>query len=193
MLTNLKQPKSLKLIYKWNGVSKTARPEKPEVTGINVAEGYGADCQDGFKFDMFIAMGCILTQFLYHFSPHEWKWQPTPISLPGKLHGQRSLAGYSPWDCKESDKTEWLTHSTNSRETFSDIVSCDDIQASLLLIYYLYGSVFFHSIVAPIKGSSITKVVIKIEIRWPYSSGHPDDTYYDYIFLAQSSKLNSQV
>ena len=25
------------------------------------------------------------------------KWQPTPVSLPGKSHGQRSLAGYSLW------------------------------------------------------------------------------------------------
>ena len=29
-------------------------------------------------------------------SPGE-KWQPTPVFLPGKSHGQRSLAGYSPW------------------------------------------------------------------------------------------------
>ena len=36
------------------------------------------------------------------------KWQPTPGSLRGKSHGQRSLAGYSPWDCKESDMTEQL-------------------------------------------------------------------------------------
>ena len=28
------------------------------------------------------------------------KWQPTPVLLPGKSHGQRSLAGYSPWGCK---------------------------------------------------------------------------------------------
>ena len=34
------------------------------------------------------------------------KWQPTPVFLPGKSHGQRSLAGYSPWGCKESDRTE---------------------------------------------------------------------------------------
>ena len=26
------------------------------------------------------------------------KWQPTPVFLPGKIHGQRSLAGWSPWD-----------------------------------------------------------------------------------------------
>ena len=28
--------------------------------------------------------------------------QPTPVFLPGDSHGQRRLAGYSPWDCKES-------------------------------------------------------------------------------------------
>ena len=36
------------------------------------------------------------------------KWQPTPVLLPGKSHGQRSLVGYSPWDGKESDMTEQL-------------------------------------------------------------------------------------
>ena len=25
------------------------------------------------------------------------KWQPTPVFLPGKVHGQRSLVGCSPW------------------------------------------------------------------------------------------------
>ena len=33
------------------------------------------------------------------------KWQPTPVFLPGKSHGQRGLVGYSPWGCTESDKT----------------------------------------------------------------------------------------
>ena len=28
------------------------------------------------------------------------KWQPTPVFLPGKSHGQRSLVGYSPWGHK---------------------------------------------------------------------------------------------
>ena len=31
---------------------------------------------------------------------------PTPVFLPGKSYGQRSLTGYSPWDCKELDMTE---------------------------------------------------------------------------------------
>ena len=30
-------------------------------------------------------------------------WQPSPVFLTGKSHGQRSLVGYSPWGCKESD------------------------------------------------------------------------------------------
>ena len=33
-------------------------------------------------------------------------WQLTPVFLPGESHGQRSLAGYSPWGCKESDMTD---------------------------------------------------------------------------------------
>ena len=37
------------------------------------------------------------------------KWQPTPVLLPGKSNGRRSLAGYSPWGCEESDATEQAT------------------------------------------------------------------------------------
>ena len=32
--------------------------------------------------------------------PWQRAWQPTPVFLPGESCGQRSLAGYSPWDCK---------------------------------------------------------------------------------------------
>ena len=32
--------------------------------------------------------------------PWRRKWQPTPVFLPGKSHGQRSLAGYCPWGCR---------------------------------------------------------------------------------------------
>ena len=38
--------------------------------------------------------------------PWRRKWQPTPVFLPGKPHGQQSLVGYSPWGSKESDATE---------------------------------------------------------------------------------------
>ena len=36
------------------------------------------------------------------------QWHPTPVLLPGKSHGWRSLVGCSPWGCKESDTTERL-------------------------------------------------------------------------------------
>ena len=36
------------------------------------------------------------------------KWHSIPVFLPGKSHGWRSLAGYSPWGCKELDTTERL-------------------------------------------------------------------------------------
>ena len=41
-------------------------------------------------------------------SPGGEKWQPIAVFLPGKSHGQRSLAGYSPWGPKESDRTRGL-------------------------------------------------------------------------------------
>ena len=36
------------------------------------------------------------------------QWQPTPVLLPGKSHGRRSLVGCSPWGHEESDTTERL-------------------------------------------------------------------------------------
>ena len=41
--------------------------------------------------------------------PQKRKWQPTPVSLPEKSHGQRSLVSHSPWGWKESDTTEGLS------------------------------------------------------------------------------------
>ena len=42
--------------------------------------------------------------------PYLWRrqWHPTPVLLPGKSLGWRSLVGCSPWGRKESDTTEWL-------------------------------------------------------------------------------------
>ena len=38
-------------------------------------------------------------------------WLPISVVLPGEFQGQGSLAGYSPWGCKESDVTERLNNS----------------------------------------------------------------------------------
>ena len=42
--------------------------------------------------------------------------QPTLIFLPGESQGQRSLAGYSPWGCKEPDTTEVTEHTRVSED-----------------------------------------------------------------------------
>ena len=42
--------------------------------------------------------------------PWKMTWQPTPVFLPGKFHGHRSLAGYSPWGHKELDTTKATSH-----------------------------------------------------------------------------------
>ena len=49
--------------------------------------------------------------------PWRRKWQPTPVHLPGKSHGQRSLVGYSPQGHKESDTTEQLTSNKARKDT----------------------------------------------------------------------------
>ena len=41
--------------------------------------------------------------------PWRRAWQPTPVFLPGESHGQRSVAGYSPWGRRESNTTKWLS------------------------------------------------------------------------------------
>ena len=49
------------------------------------------------------------------------KWQPSPVFLPREFHEQRSLVGYSPWDHKESDTTEWLTLSVVSQRSHASL------------------------------------------------------------------------
>ena len=46
--------------------------------------------------------------------PLEEDTAPTPVFLPGESHGQRSLAGYSPWGRKQSDITEQLSTALSS-------------------------------------------------------------------------------
>ena len=50
------------------------------------------------------------TDIIYREAGMAWRrqWHPTPVLLPGKSHGGRSLVGYSPWGCEELDTTERL-------------------------------------------------------------------------------------
>ena len=50
------------------------------------------------------SLGLSLVQSLSWDDPLEKVWQPTLVLLPGEFHGQRSLAGYSPWGCKSQSQ-----------------------------------------------------------------------------------------
>ena len=58
---------------------------------------------------------CRTCRFYYWVGKIPWrrKWPPTPVFLPGESHGQRSLAGYSPWGRKKLDTTEQLNNNWN--------------------------------------------------------------------------------
>ena len=56
-------------------------------------------------------------------------FQPTPAFLPRESHGQRSLAGYSPWSCKELDTTEQLTLVMKQSESEGHSVVSDTLRS----------------------------------------------------------------
>ena len=77
---------------------------------------YSCSCQYGHKaavflraplsFSSFLTFSCTFIVIL-HWNRRR-QWQPTPVLLSGKSHGQRSLIGCSPWDRWQSDTTEQL-------------------------------------------------------------------------------------
>ena len=57
--------------------------------------------------------------------PWGWSWHPTPVFFPGEFHGQRSLAGYSPWGHRESDRMDGAQrHSSKGTEKAYDFWAC---------------------------------------------------------------------
>ena len=65
------------------------------------ASGKESACNAGDERDMSLTPG-------WRRFPSSRKWQPAPVFLRGKFHGQRSLAGYSPRGCKKLDTTELM-------------------------------------------------------------------------------------
>ena len=61
-------------------------------------------------WDIFLCFSQLPTLVYTFIRIVSWRrqWQPTPVLLPGKAHGQRSLVGCSPWGWWESDTTERL-------------------------------------------------------------------------------------
>ena len=73
--------------------------------------------------------------------PWRRKWQPTPVFLPGKSHGQKSLASYSPWVSKESDMTYMYKYIGLAKEfIWVFLVSCKQkTRTNFWLTQYIYN------------------------------------------------------
>ena len=80
--------------------------------------------------------------------PWRRKWQPTPVFLPGKFHGQRSLVGYNPRGHKEPDTTEH-THCCSFAQSGPPLCNpMDSIMPYLSVPHHLpkFGQVHAHCI-----------------------------------------------
>ena len=73
--------------------------------------------------------------------PWSRKQQLTPVLLPGKSHGQRSLVGYSPWGCKQSDTTERLsTHTIDYHLAYFSFLTHFPISDNIILLFNINDS-----------------------------------------------------
>ena len=88
--------------------------------------------------------------------PWRRKWQPTPVLLPGKSHGWRSLVGYSPWGRKELNMTEqlhfhlciakWLHNKLTSITSYShSVFLVRELLRFTLLVTFKYTIQYEHS------------------------------------------------
>ena len=70
------------------------------------------DLADPIVFEVAVAERDAVWRVLQAYRDIPWikKWQSTPVFLPGGFHGQRSLVGYSPCGCKESNTSQQLTY-----------------------------------------------------------------------------------
>ena len=106
--TELEQ-KISQFLWKHKGpqIAKAVLRKKNGAGGINLPD-----------FRLYYKGASLVAQTVKHLSamqetwvvkiPWRRKWQPTPVFLPGKSHGRRSLVGYCPLGCKESDMIEQL-------------------------------------------------------------------------------------
>ena len=83
-------PKSKCLLISWLQSPSAVILEPPKINSDNVSTVSPFICHEVMGLD------------------RRSQWQSTPVLLPGKSHGWRSLVGCSPWDHEESDMTERL-------------------------------------------------------------------------------------
>ena len=91
------------------------------LVGMEMSQGFPGNTTG--KEPICQCRGCKKLKFHPWVRKVPWKrtGQPAPVFSPGKFHGQRSLAAYSPWGCKELDMTE-VTHTHTHTHTHTQSV-----------------------------------------------------------------------
>ena len=69
--------------------------------------------------------------------PWRRKRQPTPVLLPRKSHGQKSLEGHSLWGCKELDTTQGLNHQHQHKLKYAIVTKRDDFVPVYMYIWWV--------------------------------------------------------
>ena len=119
-------------LHRWRVVSKVERGGMPCVNkladltcpvsrGLCNTEPVEQTVQRGVHFDLLQVKEHRRWGFNPWIGEIPWRRKPAPGSLPGKSHGQRRLAGYSPKGCQESDTTKQLSTSTSSTCMLCDL------------------------------------------------------------------------
>ena len=97
------------------------------------------------------------------------RWAPSPVFLPGKSHGQGSLADYNPWGCKEPDTTEYShtrahththTHAHMHTHTHTD-------------------SIYYYMFETWLRYAKLKKPVAKVILMIPFSSNVQNCKYIE--------------
>ena len=70
--------------------------------------------------------------------PWRREWQATPVALLREFHGQRSLAGYSPWGCKESDMIEHFHFRKKKKITFVQMPKASILYIEFTQMTFVY-------------------------------------------------------
>ena len=120
--------------------------------------------------------------------PWRREWPPTPVLLPGEFHGQRSLVGYSPWDCENTTEDKEKDH----LHFFILNHHCQKKSQGSILINILRPNVSFS-----VLSCLVAKSCLTLGIPWivahqaPLSVGFPRQEYWSgLLFLTQGSNSN---
>ena len=118
------------LDFKEKSVELEKKYQKLHILGENLGEAertFSANSQKDL-------VGCVSPlPLLLLDTAQRRQWHPTPVLLPGKSHGRRSLVDCSPWGRKELDTTERFHFNFNSLQQIDDFLAIMNLSLGLLL------------------------------------------------------------